>query len=59
MPTKNETIANVYNKYLRSRAHRIKSDDKKKSEADPECEPSGITKRDVDHWFLNNDHPQP
>ena len=55
MPTKIEIIRNVYKKYLGSRAQtldRIKSDDKKKSEADPEYEPSGITKKDVDHWFL-------
>ena len=48
MPTKTEIIGNVYKKYLGSRAqtlHRIKSDDKKKREADPPEEPSGITKR--------------
>ena len=44
MPTKNEIIGNVYKKYLGSRAQtldRIKSDDKKKSEADR----TGIPKR--------------
>ena len=54
MPTKTEIIGNVYKKYLGSRAQaldRIKSDDKKKSEADR----TGITKKDVDHWFANND----
>ena len=52
MPTKTEIIGNVYKKYLGSRAQtldRIKSDDKKKSEAVPPEEPSGITKKDVDH----------
>ncbi len=54
MPTKNEICANVYKKYLGSRAQaldRIKSDDKKKSEADPDYVMSGITKKDVDKWF--------
>ena len=44
MPTKTEIIGNVYKKYLGSRAQtldRIKSDDKKKSEADR----TGITKK--------------
>ena len=48
MPTKNEIIGNVYKKYLGSRAQtldRIKSDDKKKIEAVPPEEPSGITKK--------------
>ena len=58
MPTKNEIIGNVYKKFLGSRAQtldRIKSDDKKKIEA----ERSGITKQDVDSWFLNNDQLAP
>ena len=58
MQTKNEIIGHVYKKFLGSRAQtldRIKSDDKKKSEAVPPEEPSGITKKDVDHWFANND----
>ena len=58
MPTKNEIIGNVYKKFLGSRAQtldRIKSDDKKKIEA----ERSGITKQDVDHWFLNNSQLAP
>ena len=62
MPTKNEIIANTYNKYLGSRAQtldRIKSDDKKKSEADPTYVKSGITKKDVDRWFLANDQVAP
>ena len=62
MPTKTEIIGNVYKKYLGSRAQtldRIKSDDKKKSEAVPPEEPSGITKKDVDHWFANNDQLAP
>jgi hypothetical protein len=75
MPTKNEIIiGNVYKKYLGSRAQtldRIKSDDKKKIEAEEkkqaankEYKPdfsgvSGITKKDVDHWFANNDQLAP
>ena len=62
MPSKNEIIGNVYKTYLGSRAQTlgiIKSDDKKKSEADPPEEPSGITKKDVDNWFLNNDQLAP
>ena len=62
MQTKNEIIANVYKTYLGSRAQtldRIKSEDKQKSEADPEYEKSGITKKDVDRWFLNNDQLAP
>ena len=48
MPTKNEIIEHVYNKYLGSRAQTlgiIKSDDKKKSEKVPPEKLSGITKR--------------
>ncbi len=51
MPTKSEIIANTYKKYLGSKAQtldRIKSDDKKRSEADPTYVKSGITKQDVD-----------
>ena len=62
MPTKNEIIGNVYKKFLGSRAQtldRIKSDDKKKIEAVPPEEPSGITKQDVDNWFLNNSQLAP
>ena len=58
MPTKNEIIGNFYKKFLGSRAQtldRIKSDDKNKIEA----ERSGITKQDVDHWFLNNSQLAP
>ena len=62
MPTKNEIIENAYKTYLGSRAQtlgRIKSDDKKKREAVPLEEPSGITKKDVDNWFLNHDQLAP
>ena len=62
MPTKNEIIENVYKTYLGSRAQtlgRIKSDDKKKREAVPLEEPSGITKKDVDNWFLNHSQLAP
>ncbi len=62
MPTKSEIIANTYKKYLGSRAQtldRIKSDDKKRSEADPTYVKSGITKQDVDRWFLTNDQLAP
>ena len=62
MIRKNEIIANTYKKYLGSRAQtldRIKIDDKKKNDADPTYAPSGITKKDVDSWFLNNDQLAP
>ena len=62
MQTKNEIIGNVYKTYLGSRAQtldRIKSDDQKKSEADEAYEPSGITQKDVDNWFLNDDQLAP
>ena len=62
MPTKNEIIGNVYKKYLGSRGQtlgRIKSDDKKKSEKVPPEKLSGITKKDVDNWFLNHDQLAP
>ncbi len=62
MPTKNDMIASVYKKYLGSEAQtldRIKSEEKKKSEADPQCVKLGITKADVDAWFLRNDQLAP
>ncbi len=62
MTTKDQIIASVYKKYLGSRSQtldRIKSDDKKKSEADPSYVKSGITKQDVDKWFLTNDQLAP
>ena len=62
MPTKNEIIEHVYKTYLGSRAQtlgRIKSDDKKRSEKVPPEELSGITKKDVDNWFLNHDQLAP
>ncbi len=62
MTTKDQIIANVYKKYLGSSAQtldRISSDDKKKSEADPSYVKSGITKQDVDKWFLSNDQLAP
>ena len=55
-------IASVYKKYLGSKAQtldRIKSEEKKKSEADPQYEKLGITKADVDTWFLRNDNLAP
>ena len=62
MPTKNEIIEHVHKTYLGSRAQtlgRINSDDKKKSEKVPPEELSGITKKDVDNWFLNHDQLAP
>ena len=55
-------IASVYKKSLGSKAQtldRIKSEEKKKSEADPQCVKLGITKADVDAWFLRNDQLAP
>ncbi len=53
MPT-NEIIANTDKTFLGSRAQtldRIKKEDEKKSEADPDYVPTGITKKDVDKLF--------
>ena len=62
MATKNEIIANFYKKFLGSKAQtldRIKSDDKKKKAADKTYKGSGITKKDVEKWFLTNDQLAP
>ena len=62
MATKNQVIASVYKKYLGSKAQtfeRIKSEEKKRSEADPQYVKLGITKADVDKWFLRNDQLAP
>ena len=62
MPTKNEIIRSTYKKYLGSKAQtldRIQQMDKKKSEEDEDYEPTGITKKDVDSWFKNNDQLAP
>ena len=62
MPTKNEIIRSTYKKYLGSKAQtldRIQQMDKKKSEEDEDYEPTGITKKDVDNWFKNNDQLAP
>ncbi len=62
MATKNQFIASVYKKYLGSKAQtfeRIKSEEKKRSEADPQYVKLGITKDDVDKWFLRNDQLAP
>ena len=62
MPTKSEIIEATYKKYLGSRAQtlaRIKKEDQRRSEEDDDYEPSGITKKDVDDWFLNHDQLAP
>ena len=62
MPTKVEIIGATYKKYLGSKAQtlaRIKKEDQRRSEEEEDYEPSGITKKDVDEWFLNHDQLAP
>ena len=62
MPTTSEIIAAVYKKYLGSKAQtlaRIQKEDRQRSQEDPDYEMSGITKKDVDDWFLNHDQLAP
>ncbi len=59
---KNQLIASIYKKYLGSKAQtfeRIKAEERRRSEADPQYEKLGITKADVDTWFLRNDNLAP